>query len=182
MKLLYVCRANINRSPVLKYLTDLKEVPGLVTDSAGIEAILEHDVTDEMRGALVDAGFSQLKGHKAKSVNSELILNSDIVLCMSGYQEKYLKKKFGDVNTEIYSLPRFVGNNASSVTDPNDLICDENKSFLSNLYDRIFNGFVDYRDYEGRMKLHTRVIKELDMYVENVVEIVKQREKRMNKF
>ena len=95
MKVLFICSANICRSPlaevVLRKKLDEKDVTGVEVCSAGI-LDLEGEPRDPNMIALAQKDGYDMKG-KAIRINKELVESADLIICMSHYHMVEIQKE-----------------------------------------------------------------------------------------
>ena len=80
-RILVVCAANFCRSPVAKYLIDNKFKENVITDSAGINAIVSSSMDERSKNFLESNGLSNLL-HNPKQINLSMIKSNDIVFAL----------------------------------------------------------------------------------------------------
>ena len=97
-KVLFVCRANVCRSPMAEALFNalVEEKPGLRwrAESAGVAALTGEDITPKARAALEEVGI-YAEGHRVRQVTEAMLEGSGLVLVMSPRQVAALHREFG---------------------------------------------------------------------------------------
>jgi len=101
MKILFICKGNINRSAIAEYILKhlLDGVKGVEVISSGTTAAFGSwgsKATKKMRDLAVQKGIPDLDQHRAQLTTTDLIDSSDVVYYMDKGNEKKLKKMFGD--------------------------------------------------------------------------------------
>ena len=106
---LFVCRANVCRSPMAEALFNaLANERGLRwrAESAGVAALVGEDVTPKARAALEEAGVYAV-GHRARQADGEMLRGADLVLAMGPRQVAALRRHFGDPSGKVHALPAY---------------------------------------------------------------------------
>ena len=106
---LFVCRANVCRSPMAEALFNaLAEEGGLRwrAQSAGVAALEGEDVTPNARAALEEVGI-HAGGHRARQVGRGMLEGADLVLAMGPRQVAALRRDFEDPSGKVHALPAY---------------------------------------------------------------------------
>ncbi len=106
---LFVCRANVCRSPMTEALFNtLAEERGLGwrAESAGVAALEGEDVTPKARAALEEVGI-RAGGHRARQVGRGMLKEADLVLAMGPRQVAALRRDFGGLSGKVHALPAY---------------------------------------------------------------------------
>lgn len=120
-KVLFVCRANVCRSPMAEAmfnaLAEDREL-GFRAISAGVRALVDEPITPNASAALEEVGI-YAEGHRARQVSEKVLEEADLVLAMSLRQVAELRRVFGD-SFEVHILPKYVGgvSGEEGVPDP----------------------------------------------------------------
>jgi protein-tyrosine phosphatase len=120
-KVLFVCTANICRSPMAAGLFNaLVEDRGLTfrAQSAGTAALVgkpaapyTQQVANELR--------LDFDGHRASQVDETMIGDADLVLTMTPQHRDTLRRNFEDSKEKIYTLPEYsAGDPLGGIADP----------------------------------------------------------------
>lgn len=120
-KVLFVCTANICRSPMAEALFNaLAEDKGLGSraQSAGVAALEGEPIAPNAREALEEIGVYP-KHHSARQVNARMLEEADLVLTMSPRHVAELRRVFGD-SFRARTLPEYAGGASSEegIPDP----------------------------------------------------------------
>jgi protein-tyrosine phosphatase len=121
MKILFVCTANVCRSPMAKAMLDaLAADRGLTfeTESAGVGARDGRDMDANTRAVLQELGLPA-GDHRSKRVSEAQLREADLVLVMSPRQLAELRRLFGELPQNIHVLPEYAsGVSAGGIPDP----------------------------------------------------------------
>ncbi len=89
MKVLFICTANVCRSPLaegyLKHLLFSNPIPGLEVESAGVMALSGNSAFECAAETAVLSGFD-ISRHKSRPLTPALAQQSDRILCMETWQ------------------------------------------------------------------------------------------------
>lgn len=120
---LFVCRANICRSPMAESIfNDLARERGVpfAARSAGVEARRGFDMAPNTRTVLQEMGFSAGE-HRSRPVTGDMISGAVVVLTMSRNHSEVIRQNFGD-DVAVMTLPEFTGDFAErDISDPYQL-------------------------------------------------------------
>jgi len=108
-KILFICRANVCRSPMGQTMFDaLAEDRGLVfeTGSAGVAALDGSSIDPKASAALGEIGFYP-KAHRARQVTAPLLEDADLVLAMSPRHIAELHRLSGSLPREVHLLSEY---------------------------------------------------------------------------
>lgn len=117
MKILFICKGNINRSAIAEYILKhlLDDVKGVEVISSGTTAAFGSwgsKATKKMRDLATQKGIPDLDQHRAQLTTTDLIDASDLVYYMDKGNEKKLKKMFGD---------QYVDDHCEMLCDPDEV-------------------------------------------------------------
>ena len=108
-KVLFVCRANVCRSPMAEAILDARAQDGrlpLRAASAGVAALAGEEMAPNSRAALEEVGI-HAGGHSARQVGEAMLGEVDLVLAMSPRQVAVLQQRFGAPPDRVYTLPEY---------------------------------------------------------------------------
>lgn len=109
-KVLFVCRANICRSPMAEAIFNaLARDAGLEAraGSAGVAALVGEDMDAAARAALAEAGIYP-GDHRARQADRTLVGGADLVLTMSARQRDLLRESSGRGSSPVIeTLPAY---------------------------------------------------------------------------
>jgi protein-tyrosine-phosphatase len=121
-KILFVCAANICRSPMAEgLLKNLVKNNGFApksvsVSSAGIGNTHGSDAADQAIQVMHERGLD-ISRHKARTVNWDIINGSDLILCMSQEQMSSLRQSYAEAQGKIHLLTEFC-NSQGDIDDP----------------------------------------------------------------
>ena len=108
-KILFVCTANVCRSPMAEAMFNaLAEDRGFDSraESAGVRALKDEPITPNASAALEEAGI-YAGGHRARQVSETMLKEVDLVLAMEPRHVAELRRVFGD-SFEVHILSGYV--------------------------------------------------------------------------
>ena len=116
MNILFVCTGNTCRSPMAAALFNkiaMEKNLDVRIESAGLFANDGERASANSVEAMKDYGID-LSGHRAKTVNGELLEQVDVALTMTASHKMALEQYLGD---KVYTLCEFAGENGD-IPDP----------------------------------------------------------------
>ncbi len=119
MRILFVCTGNLCRSPMAEYL--MKEMArqygiDIEVKSAGILAVHGEPATEETVAVLQELGIN-VKSHRSKPLDWDLLDWADIILTMEGWQKRQILTRVPEMDNKVFTLTEFAGEEGE-VTDP----------------------------------------------------------------
>jgi protein-tyrosine phosphatase len=110
VKVLFVCRANVCRSPMAEAICTALAEDGdlpLRAASAGVAALAGEDMAPNSRAALEEVGIYTRGRHHARQVSEAMLGEANLVLAMSPRQVAALRRRFGATLGRVYTLPEY---------------------------------------------------------------------------
>jgi protein-tyrosine-phosphatase len=118
--ILFVCTANICRSPVAEALLRARleedELYSWRVSSAGTWAQLRRGAAPTSIALLAEQGMD-LSNHEAREVSAELLADADLILCMEPGHAEALRVEFPEAAERIFLLSEMSGGK-QGVDDP----------------------------------------------------------------
>ncbi|WP_416051298.1 low molecular weight phosphotyrosine protein phosphatase [Cupriavidus basilensis] len=111
--ILVVCIGNTCRSPMAQGLLR-HALPGCTVSSAGL-APLEGAAADPHTVRLLEEDGLDLSGHRARTVDEDMINGADLVLVMDTEQREALERQYPQARGKVYRLCEFMH---ADVPDP----------------------------------------------------------------
>ncbi len=154
-KVLFVCRANICRSPMAEaILNAMTEDRGLAcrTASAGVAALVDEDIVPNARTALEEVGIYAGE-HRARQVSEAMLGEADLVLAMSSRQVAAILRRFGLLPDKVYTLPEYAlgAPPEEGIPDPYGLTMIAFRASVRQLLDCV-DGLVERLEREGAFR------------------------------
>jgi protein-tyrosine-phosphatase len=120
--ILFVCAANVCRSPMAEGLFKnlIKNngfTPGSISvRSAGIGNTHGSEASDQAIMVMREKGLD-ISRHRARTINSDIVNESDLILCMSQEQVSALKQSYAEAQDKFHLLTEFCGSQGD-IDDP----------------------------------------------------------------
>ena len=141
--ILFICTANICRSPVAEGLLRRRlEKEGMTSwtvASAGTWAQLKRGAASNSIRVMADQGID-IREHQARLVTAEMLEEADLVLCMEQGHAEALRNEFPDTADKIYLLSEMVGRKYS-IGDPYGGPLPEYRRMATDVGEIITDGF-----------------------------------------
>ena len=109
-----ICVGNICRSPAAERILK-KKLPEKSISSAGLDAVVDHGIDDNVSRLLFDNGYD-VDSHKARKVNSKLIASADLILVMEKSHKNVVMKNYPESSGKIILLGKWFNN--MEIQDP----------------------------------------------------------------
>ena len=139
-RILFICMANICRSPMAEYLLRNlceRRSPGnpvsIEVRSAGIMNTTGTEASDQALMVMHERGIDMSR-HKARRVSSDLIDWADLILCMEQAHLKAMQREFPLAREKIHLLTEYCGS-SGDIIDPTG----RNYRFFNECADQIEN-------------------------------------------
>ena len=120
---LFVCTANMCRSPMAEYLLreELPKESAWTVRSAGTDAADGMPATDQAVSAMEEIGVDMGR-HRSRRLTRETADEADVIVVMTAAHAERIEWRFPDVAHKVCRLKSFVPNAASEDTDIPDPI------------------------------------------------------------
>ncbi len=139
-KILFVCTANICRSPMAQALFDALAEDGDLSfraESAGTAALEGRTMAPNAVAALEEAGIYP-GPHHARRASAAMIGEAELVLAMTPEHATTLRRLQPESAAEIYTLPEYaMGITDQGIPDPYGLTMAAYRSTLRQLYGHV---------------------------------------------
>lgn len=109
--ILVICVGNICRSPICEGLFNerLKNIdPDIRVSSAGLSALVGRPA-DKLAQELMLEKNIDISAHRARQINSEILLESDIIFTMTNGQQTHLEGKIPHLKGRLHRLGEIEG-------------------------------------------------------------------------
>lgn len=120
-RVLFVCTANICRSPMAAGIFDALAGDahlGFGSESAGVAALVREPAAPHAVRAVDELGID-ISGHRARQVDEAMIRGAGLVLTMTPEHRETLHRNFGEFREKIQTLPEYsTGDAAAGIADP----------------------------------------------------------------
>src|SRR5918998_3319001 len=152
-KVLFVCTANICRSPMAEAMFNaLAEDKGLPfrAESAGVRALVDEEIAPDSRAALDEVGIYS-EGHHARQVSEKMLEEAELVLVMGPRHVATLQGRFKNLQQgKVYALPEYaLGASAEEgIPDPYGLTMTAYRASVRQLLECV-EGVVERLEREG---------------------------------
>jgi len=115
LRVLFVCTANICRSPFMQLLTDHLAAGGLEVSSAGTHGFDGRPIDAEMTGPLLTRGVgpATLEGFRSRPLTPDLVAGADVVLTAEAAHRKFILEELPGALPKVFTL----GQLAAAVAD-----------------------------------------------------------------
>lgn len=120
-KILFVCTANICRSPMAAGIFDALAGDmrlDLRSESAGVAALVGEPAAPHAVRAVDEMGID-IRGHRARQVDRAMVQAADLVLAMTSQHAQTLQRNFPEFRKKIQTLPECsTGDTVAGIADP----------------------------------------------------------------
>jgi protein arginine phosphatase len=140
-RILFVCTANVCRSPmaaaIFDALTEDRDLP-FQAGSAGIAALEGKPMTPNAITALEEVGIYP-EAHRARQVDEKALAESELVLAMSPWHIAEIRRLFGHLTLNVHTLPEYATGipDEEGIPDPYGQTMAAYRSSMRQLYDYI---------------------------------------------
>ena len=111
--ILVVCVGNICRSPIAEALLQ-NHFPDKHIDSAGLSALVDHPA-DEKAIAVMDVDGIDMRDHRAKQIDKDLVTTADLILTMSDSQKEWIEGNWPHCRGKTFRVGHW---NDKDIADP----------------------------------------------------------------
>lgn len=140
--ILFVCTANICRSPVAEALLrdrlEERGMDGWTVRSAGTWAIQERGAARNSIRVAAERGLD-VGDHRSRMVSREMLDEADLILCMESGHVEALKAEFPEAAGRIYLLSEMAGE-SFGISDPYRGPLEAYQEMAANVADLIDGG------------------------------------------
>ena len=130
-KILIVCVGNICRSPIAAAFLQ-RDLPGHQTSSAGIAALVGHDIDQSAREA-ADVYQLRLPPHQARQFTVELGVANDLILVMEAGHKRRIERIAPQLSGRTFLFSHWTG--GRDIVDPYHRSKDVHNMVLAQLKD-----------------------------------------------
>lgn len=117
--ILFVCTANICRSPVGAYLLKKHCLENDITDchvaSAGTHALVNEPAVENSQKVMLAQSNMDISAHRAQQVSQNIIKQNDLILVMETHHKKHLEQHYPFAIGKIQLLGKW---RAEEIDDP----------------------------------------------------------------
>lgn len=113
-KILIVCVGNICRSPVAEQIMKTR-LPDMEISSAGISAVIGHDIDATARGVAEENGL-MLAPHQARQFTPEIGDEHDLILVLEAGHKREIERRSPQLSGRIFKLSHWTG--GEDIPDP----------------------------------------------------------------
>ena len=117
LKVLFVCTANICRSPYMERLARSLDLPGVEFTSAGTHGFDEHAMDDVMAAQLTSTGID-VTDFRSRRVTPKLIAEADLVLTAEAAHRSAILEENPDAVRKVFTLGQAARLAADLAADP----------------------------------------------------------------
>jgi protein-tyrosine phosphatase len=139
-KILFVCTANICRSPMAAAMFNALAEDGALSfqaESAGTAALEGRPMAENSLAALEEAGIYP-EPHRARRVSEAMIEEAELVLAMTPQHAATLRRLGGEPPRGIHTLPEYATGAAGvGIPDPYGLTIAAYRNTLRQLYEYV---------------------------------------------
>jgi protein-tyrosine phosphatase len=139
-KILFVCTANICRSPMAAAMFNALAQDGALpfrAESAGTTALEGEPMAENSLAALEEAGIYP-EPHRARRVSEAMIEEAELVLAMTPQHVATLRRLGGEPPRGIHTLPEYAtGAGGVGIPDPYGLTMAAYRNTLRQLYEYV---------------------------------------------
>jgi protein-tyrosine-phosphatase len=139
-KVLFVCTANICRSPMAQAIFDALAEDGDLpfrAESAGTAALEGKPMAANTLAALEEVGIYP-SPHRARRVDEAMVEEAELVLAMTPQHAATVRRLAGNRAGEIHALPEYtVGVQGEGIPDPYGLTMAAYRSTLRQIYEHV---------------------------------------------
>lgn len=175
---LFVCRANRNRSPAAEYIArtiiNKLGIEDIAVSSAGLHEVRDYGMAPEMKHALTKLGYSTEANHTPRPITRKDLSHQDLILTFHESQRNRLLSIDPEAVGKVFTLDHYARGASYGIDDPNDQLVKLPRPLHrlpGSLVYRIL-GIADRRNRSGVLAVHYDIAKEIEGYVVNVIDRV----------
>ncbi len=121
---LFVCHANVCRSPMAEYIFNdmIARAPvlsetGVKASSVGILKNNNRPASDQAIMVMQERGLGHMSRHKSREIDAQIIQNADLILTMDEEEKAEISARFPETAKLTFMLSEFAGD-GGEIGDP----------------------------------------------------------------
>lgn len=135
--ILVVCVGNICRSPIAAALLK-QRFPERHIDSAGLSALVGHPADDKAL-AVMDVDGIDMRDHRAKQIDKDLVTRADLIFTMSESQKEWIENNWPHCRGKTFSIGHWIDKDIADPYGHDHLAFEAAKQDIVDSLDHWFN-------------------------------------------